>query len=51
MAALLSYENITSVMISPENQKGTQILELPKITSIQFQEMKNLDDFLRENSS
>ncbi|UCG00618.1 MAG: hypothetical protein JSW11_13485 [Candidatus Heimdallarchaeota archaeon] len=40
MAALLSYEDITAIMISPENQKELQTLELPKIIAIQFEEKK-----------
>lgn len=42
MAALLSQQVITTIMISPENQKGTRILELPKIHSFQFEEKDEL---------
>jgi CRISPR locus-related DNA-binding protein len=37
LASVLSYKDITTVMISPENQKGLQTLEIPKIRSIQFE--------------
>jgi CRISPR locus-related DNA-binding protein len=42
MAALLSQQVITTIMISPENQKGIKTLELPKIHSIQFEEENEL---------
>jgi hypothetical protein len=42
MAALLSQQVITAIMISPENQKGTKTLKLPKIHSIQFEEEEEL---------
>ena len=37
LASVLSYKDITTVMISPENQKGLQTIEIPRIRSIQFE--------------
>jgi len=37
LASVLSYKDITTIMISPESQKGLQTLEIPRIRSIQFE--------------